>query len=158
MTLRIGQVAAMQHVFVQSPSKNCNNFVAVASNHANMKNSILIKTILITAVVPMFAGCVERQVVYRDRPVYVQQPPPDAPPPQAEVVVDAPAPPPPQVEVVPVAPDPTFIWIGGCWEWRGSWVWVGGRWAHRPHPGAVWVQGHWGYRHHNRVWISAGWR
>jgi len=117
-----------------------------------MKHSILIKTILATVAVPLLAGC----VVYRDRPVYVQQPPP-GPPPQAVVVSD-PAPPPPQVEVVPVAPDPTFVWIGGGWEWRGRWVWAGGRWAPRPHPGAVWVGGHWGYHGHNRMWISAGWR
>ena len=103
---------------------------------------------------PLFTGC----VVYRDRPVYVQQPAPGAPPPQAEVVVQDPTPPPPQVEVVPVTPDPNFIWIGGGWEWRGTWVWIGGRWAPRPYPGAVWVRGHWGHRGHNRVWISSGWR
>ena len=118
-----------------------------------MKNTILIRTVLITAAVSLFAGCVERQVVYRDRPVYVQQSSP-----QAEVVVQDPAPPPPQVEVVTVAPDPSFVWIGGSWEWRGSWVWAGGRWAPRPHPGAVWVHGHWGHHGHERVWVGAGWR
>jgi hypothetical protein len=118
-----------------------------------MKNSILIKTILITAALPLFAGCVERQVVYRDRPVYVQQPPPNA-----EVVVEQPSePPPPQVEVQTVAPDPTFVWIGGFWEWRGHWVWVGGHWD-RPHPGRVWMRGHWEHRGNGSVWISAGWR
>lgn len=127
-----------------------NFFAAAASNFSIMKNSIWFKIILITATVPLFAGCVEREVVYRDRPAY-QQPPP------GEVVGD-PAPPPPQVEVIPVAPDPTFIWIGGNWEWRGSWFWVGGRWAPRPHPGALWVRGHWGYRGHYRVWVGGGWR
>ena len=117
-----------------------------------MKTSSLVKTVLIAASLPLFAGCVERQVVYRDRPVYVQQPPPGT-----AVVEEAPAPPPPQVEVIPVSPDPAFIWIGGCWEWRGGWVWVGGRWAPRPHPGAVWVHGHWGWHGHRRVWIAAGW-
>lgn len=118
-----------------------------------MKKSILIKTILVTAAISLFAGCVERQVVYRDRPVNVQQPPP-----QTEVVVEDPAPPPPQVEVVTIAPNPSFIWIGGSWEWRGGWVWAGGRWAPRPHPGAVWARGHWGHRGHARVWVSANWR
>jgi hypothetical protein len=103
-----------------------------------MKNSILTKTLIITATVSLFTGCVER-------PVYVQQPPPGAPP-QAEVVTGDPAPPPPQVEVIPIAPDPAFIWIGG------------GRWAPRPHPGAVWMRGHWGHRGHGRVWIHSGWR
>ena len=113
-----------------------------------MKKSILTRTVLIAASLPLLAGCVEREVVYRDRP---------APPPGQVVVAEAPAPPPPQVEVVPVAPDPTFIWIGGSWEWHGSWVWVGGHWDH-PRPGHVWVRGHWGGRGHNRVWIGGGWR
>jgi hypothetical protein len=100
---------------------------------------------------------VERQVVYRDRPVYVQ-PAPGAPPPNAQVVVEDPAPPPPQVEVIPVAPDPTLIWVGGNWEWRGRWVWYGGHWAARPHPGAVWVRGGWVHRGSGRVWVGAHWR
>src|ERR1700733_3481497 len=107
-----------------------------------MKNSILMKTVIITAALPIFAGCVERQVVSRAPPNYSKQPP------QAEVVVADPAPPPLQVEVVPVAPDPTFIWIGGSWEWRGRWVWAGGHWGARPHPGAVWVRGGWVHRGH----------
>jgi hypothetical protein len=122
-----------------------------------MKNSILVKAVIITAALPLFAGCVERQVVYRDRPVYAQPPPNAPPPPQAEVVTDNPAPPPPQVEVVPVAPDPTFIWIGGVWEWRGRWVWARGHWDH-PHPGRVWVRGHWDHRPNGYVWVHAGWR
>ena len=35
-----------------------------------MKITTLAKTVLIVASLPLFAGCVERQVVYRDRPVY----------------------------------------------------------------------------------------
>ena len=120
-----------------------------------MKRSILIKTILIVATGSLFTGCVERQFVYRDRPVYFQPPPPGA---SGEVIVEDPAPPPPQVEVIPIAPDPTYVWIGGNWEWRGRWVWFVGHWAPRPHPGAVWVQGRWGHRGHDRVWVSAGWR
>jgi hypothetical protein len=118
-----------------------------------MKKSILVKSILIAASLPLLAGCVERQVVYRDRPVYVQQPP------GGDVVVAEPAaPPPPQVEVIPVAPDPTFVWVGGCWEWRGRWVWAGGHWGPRPHPGAVWVHSGWGWHGHHRVWVSGYWR
>jgi hypothetical protein len=122
-----------------------------------MKNSILIKTILITATVSLIAGCVERQVVYRDRPVYVQQPPPYAPLPQGQVVFVDPPLPPPRIEVIPVAPDPTYIWVGGSWEWRGQWVWAGGHWRHRPHPNAVWVQGHWNHQGQTRVWVKASW-
>jgi hypothetical protein len=124
-----------------------------------MKKTTLVKTVLIAASLPLLAGCVERQVVYRDQPVYVQ-PPPAAPPfaPPAEVVVADPAPPPPQVEVIPVQPDPSFIWVGGSWEWRGRWCWTGGHWVPRPHPGAVWVHGGWAHRGHGRVWVGAHWR
>jgi hypothetical protein len=116
-----------------------------------MKNSILIKTVLIAAVLPLFAGCIiEPQP---RRVVYVQQPPPGG-----EVIVEQPSePPPPQYEVITPAPDPTFVWIGGRWEWRGHWVWMHGHWDH-PHPGHVWVVGHWEPRSHGSVWISASWR
>jgi hypothetical protein len=119
-----------------------------------MKSSILVKTVLIAASLPFFAGCVERQVVYRARPVYVQQPPPGG-----EVVVEQPSqPPPPQVEVRPAPPDPTFVWIGGYYDFGPhGWVWIGGHWD-RPHPGARWTRGHWERRGHGSVWISAGWR
>ena len=116
-----------------------------------MKNSLLIKCALLAAALPLFAGCVEREVVYRDRP---------APPPGPGVVDEAPAPPPPQTEVITVAPGPVeaWYWVPGCWEWRGSWVWVGGRWAARPHPGAIWVGSHWGWHGRHRVWVGGYWR
>jgi hypothetical protein len=114
-----------------------------------MKNSTLIKTALIAASLPLLAGCVEREVVYRDRPA-----------PSGDVVVEDPAPPPPQVEVIPVAPGPldVWFWAPGSWEWRGRWVWFGGHWGARPHPGAVWVHSGWGHRGHGRVWVGAHWR
>jgi hypothetical protein len=33
-----------------------------------MKNNFWIKTVLTAATLPLLAGCVEREVVYRDRP------------------------------------------------------------------------------------------
>jgi hypothetical protein len=123
-----------------------------------MNKTILFKSVFVITALPFLGGCVERQVVYRDRPVYVEQPAPTSPPPNAEVVVQQPSePPPPQVEVRTVAPDPTFVWIDGFWEWRGQWVWVRGHWD-RPHPGRVWVRGHWDRRPYGSVWISGGWR
>ena len=113
-----------------------------------MKKSILIKTAMIGLAIPQFAGCVTR-VVYQPAPQPV--PPPNA------VVVD-PTPPPPQVEVIPVAPDPTFVWIGGEYVWRGRWVWAGGHWGPRPYAGAVWVHGGWGWHGHRRVWVGSHWR
>jgi hypothetical protein len=120
-----------------------------------MKNSTLIKTVLIAASLPLLAGCVERQVVYRDRPVYVQQPPPDG-----TVVVDAPAPPPPNPDIITIAPGPldVWFWVHGCWEWHDRWVWVGGHWSARPHPGAIWIHAHWSSHEHHRVWVSGYWR
>ena len=115
-------------------------------------HSLLFKTLLVGAVLPLLAGCVDREVVYRDRPVYSQSPPPSV-----EVVADAPPMPPPQVEYVTVSPDPSFIWIGGSWEWRGRWVWSSGRWGRPPHAGAVWGHGHWHNHGGGRVWVSAGW-
>jgi hypothetical protein len=115
-----------------------------------MKNSILVKTVLIAASLPLLAGCiVERQP---RRVVVVQQPAATE-----EVIVEQPSEPPtPQYEIVP-APRPGFLWIRGGWEWRGRWVWLGGHWEH-PHPGHAWAGGHWESRGHGSVWISAGWR
>jgi len=121
------------------------------------KHSVFVQTLLVSAALPFLAGCVDREVVYRDRPVYVQAPPPGSPVPPEVVVSGEPPMPPPQVEYISAAPDPSFIWIGGSWEWRGRWVWSGGRWDHRPHAGAEWGHGHWDNRGHGRVWIGAGW-
>lgn len=113
-----------------------------------MKSSIVLKTILIAASLPLFGGCVEREVVYRN------------PPPGATVGGNPGEPPPVQNEIVTVAPGPLdlWLWVPGCWEWRGGWVWTGGHWAARPHPGAVWVSPHWGGRGHHRVWVAGHWR
>jgi len=112
-----------------------------------MKTSTIIRNLLFAASLPLFAGCVEREVVYR-------------PVPGAVVTDEAPAPPPPQTEVITVAPGPlnVWFWAPGCWEWRGHWVWTGGRWMARPHVGAVWIAPHWGWRGHHRLWVGGGWR
>jgi hypothetical protein len=115
-----------------------------------MKTSNLIKYALVGASLPLLAGCVEREVVYRDRPARYQE----------EVVVTDPGPPPPvQTEVITVAPGPldVWFWAPGCWEWRGHWVWAGGHWMARPHRGAVWVGSGWVVRGHGRVWVSGHW-
>jgi hypothetical protein len=111
-----------------------------------MKKSTLLKFVLIAASLPLFAGCVQREIVYRDRP--------------GAVVEEAPAPPPPQTEVVTIAPGPVdlWFWVPGSWEWRGHWVWYGGHWASRPHRGAVWFGPHWEQRGHHHVWVRGGWR
>jgi hypothetical protein len=113
-----------------------------------MKKSLLFKSILIAASVPLFTGCVTREVVYRDRPA------------REVVVAEAPAPPPLREEIITVAPapGPLWVWVPGCWEWRGRWVWSDGHWGHRPRVNAVWVAPHWEHRAHGHVWIGGGWR
>src|ERR1700744_4639196 len=123
-----------------------------------MKHSLLIKTALITVAVPLFAGCAER-VVYRDRPVYVAQPPPPvyvSPPPApgarpATVPVPVPSTPPPSAQVVApptqavpqaqvVYNDPTVlppvpvevipVQPDPTYVWiGGGYRWYGGRWV-----------------------------
>lgn len=123
-----------------------------------MKHPLLVKCAVLGLSLPWLAGCVEHEVVYRDRPA--PPPPGYAPPPPSEGVgEEAPPPPAPQVEVVTTAPGPldAWFWAPGVWEWRGHWVWMGGHWVRRPHPGAVWVGAHWGYHGHHRVWVGGGW-
>lgn len=111
-----------------------------------MKKSFVVNSLWLIAALPLLAGC----IVEERRPAY-------APPPA--VVVEEPAnPPPARVEVVPAQPDVTFVWIPGCWEWRGGWVWVAGRWAPPPHPGAFWVRGHWVRHRHGYLWVGGHWR
>ncbi len=112
-----------------------------------MKKSFVLKSLLLAAVLPVVAGC----VVYRDRP---------APPPGEVGTANPGQPPPLQADVIVAAPGPLnlWLWVPGCWEWRGHWVWHGGHWAARPHPGAVWVGPHWGWHRHHRVWIGGTWR
>ena len=104
--------------------------------------------ILGLATVALFAGCVERRVVY------VQTPPPG---PSGEVVVSE-APPAPPQEVIVAAPGPGYVWVPGYYSWQGHWVWMRGAWVVRPHPYSVWVGGHWGRRGHGYVWVGGHWR
>jgi hypothetical protein len=113
-------------------------------------------TIGLVCLLGICAGCVEHDVVYRDRPA----PPPavvNAPPPEAEVVVNE-APPPVQTEVIVASPGPGYVWTRGSWEWRGRWVWAPGRWIVPPRPHAVWVEGRWAPRRGHYVWVRGYWR
>ena len=115
-----------------------------------MRTSILIKSLLIAASLPLLAGC----VVFERHSVAVASPP-------AEVVVTQPEnPPPQQAEVMPAPPGPLdlWVWIPGCWEWRDHWVWERGRWAPRPHPHAIWVTGYWDHQEQGYVWVDGHWR
>jgi hypothetical protein len=75
----------------------------------------------------------------------------------AYVEVDV-APPPVQaaVAVRPPQPQASAVWVGGHYDWRGSWVWVDGHWE-TPRAGYVWsapavvtVGG--AYRYHPGYW------
>lgn len=114
-----------------------------------MKKSTLARSFFIAACLPLLAGCVDRGTGSRRQP-----------PVEVFLADNAPLPPPPQTEVITVAPGPlnVWLWVPGCWEWRGRWIWAGGHWAARPYRGAVWVGPHFGYRGHYRVWFGGGWR
>ena len=114
------------------------------------KISVLVLGCVAGASLLFGAGCVQRRVVYVREPAV-------APAPGEEIVVTE-TPPPPQVEVVGLAPGPDFVWMPGCWEWRGHWVWAGGRWAIGPHPHARWIPGRWTRHGRNHVWIRGYWR
>ncbi len=101
------------------------------------------------------SGCVVREEVrYRNPPppVVVGEPPPGG-----EVVVAEPSPA-PLVESVTIAPDPTYVWVGGVWVWRGGWVWQPGHWAHPPRHGAVWIAPHYVYRGGRHYWVRGYWK
>ncbi len=76
-----------------------------------------------------------------------------------EIYVQEASPPPREEVVVGVAPSPSYIWVGGYWDWhRSNWYWVSGRWVARPRPQAVWVPGRWDRHPNGHVWISGRWR
>jgi hypothetical protein len=85
-------------------------------------------------------------------------PAPAVSPDQGGPIVVAPmAPPPPQAEVMIAAPAPGYIWIGGYWGWAGGrHVWTPGRWV-APRPGYHWVPRRWvqgpgGWHQHGGYW------
>ena len=80
-----------------------------------------------------------------------------APPAGPEVVVTQ-APPAPIIESIPLCPGPDFVWIGGSWAWRGSWVWTSGYYYRRPVGQVAWVPGYWGHRTNGWVWMRGRWR
>ncbi|HEX4341832.1 MAG TPA: hypothetical protein VH255_00475 [Verrucomicrobiae bacterium] len=120
-----------------------------------MKTSTI--TIGLACLLGISAGCVQREVVYRNRPA----PPPVAvtapPTPSGDLVVNA-EPPPPQNEVIVASPGPGYVWTRGYWEWHGHWAWVGGRWIVGPRPGAIWVEGRWAPRRGRYVYVRGYWR
>ncbi|HEX7471099.1 MAG TPA: YXWGXW repeat-containing protein [Verrucomicrobiae bacterium] len=126
-----------------------------------MKTPLLTASLGLIAGLLLVSGCVERRVVYRERPrpvVVQEQPAVVAPPPAETTVVVTEAPPPLSREVIVARPGPNHVWIPGVWEWHGRWVWIGGRWVIGPHPRAAWVPGHWMHRGHNYVFVRGYWR
>ncbi len=115
-----------------------------------MKTCVLLKTVLLASTgALLLTGC-----VYHERVVYRAPYPPVA---TSEVVVTA-APPPPIVETRVVAPGPGFVWVSGCWDWRGRWMWVGGHWARPPRHVMVWAAPRYEVHGGHHVYVRGGWR
>ncbi len=87
-------------------------------------------------------------------PTYVYDPGP--PPPQEEVVQEAP--PAPIVEVRPAAPFGGAVWIPGFWRWNGHHhTWVGGHWS-AARAGSTWEPNHWQHTPRGWVHVPGHWR
>jgi hypothetical protein len=128
-----------------------------------MKNSLLAFSLLPLTGSLLLTGCIveERHYGYgpHGRHVVVRQTAVvGLPTIGAEVIVTQPAPA-LRTEVVVMRPGPAYVWIPGCWCWRGSaWVWEGGRWELPPRPGAVWVPHRYVMRGGAHVYVQGGWR
>jgi hypothetical protein len=118
-----------------------------------MRISALVLEFAAAAVLLLDVGCARQRTVYAREPA-----PAPAPTFASNKSIIREAPPAPQVEVVSSTPGPEYVWVPGCWEWRGSWHWVGGHFAVTPYPDARWVPGRWTKREQSYVWIRGYWR
>ncbi len=52
--------------------------------------------------------------------------------------------PPPQQEVITEAPAPSYVWVPGQWERSAdNWTWNAGEWVQPPFSNSYWVPGYW---------------
>lgn len=83
----------------------------------------------------------------------------------AQVVVGEPivsptyiAVPPPQQEVITEAPSPSYVWVSGHWDRTpDDWKWNPGQWVQPPFSNAYWVPGYWQHQGGQFVWEDAHW-
>lgn len=70
------------------------------------------------------------------------------------------APPPAPVEVVSLPPGPTYVWVGGYYDYYGGrYVWRRGYWGRPPRPGVRFFPPRYVRGHNNGyVVIQGGWR
>ncbi len=66
--------------------------------------------------------------------------------------------PPPQQEIITEAPGPAYVWVSGRWErTAGSWSWNPGRWVKPPFSNAYWIPGYWQHNSGKFLWTKAHW-
>lgn len=66
--------------------------------------------------------------------------------------------PPPQQEVITEAPSPGYVWVSGHWDRTpDDWSWNGGEWVQPPFSNAYWVPGYWQNRGGKYMWETAHW-
>lgn len=66
--------------------------------------------------------------------------------------------PPPQQEVITEAPAPSYVWVPGQWERSAdSWSWNAGEWVQPPFSSTYWVPGYWQNRGGQYQWETGHW-
>jgi hypothetical protein len=86
------------------------------------------------------------QAILEPAPVYTSPTYIEVPPPQQEVITEAPA------------PTPTSVWVPGQWERTAdSWSWNAGEWVQPPFSNAYWVPGYWQHNDGQYLWETGHW-
>jgi WXXGXW repeat (2 copies) len=66
--------------------------------------------------------------------------------------------PPPQQEVITEAPASSYVWVPGQWERTAdNWTWNNGQWVQPPFSNAYWVPGYWQHHSGQFTWEASHW-
>jgi hypothetical protein len=66
--------------------------------------------------------------------------------------------PPPQQEIITEAPSPSYVWVPGQWgRTADDWTWQSGQWVQPPFSNAYWAPGYWRNSGGQFIWQSGHW-